>query len=81
MLIPWLDADHLGVPDNLPNVSYSKTVEQVHHDYNHRQDKGEKEDVGDSREGLAGVNGDVREIELPNEHGKCPDDSCPGAVK
>ena len=81
MLIPWLDADHLGVPDNLPNVSHGKTVEQVHQDHNHRQHKDEKEDVGDNGESLAGVDGDVREVELPDEHGKRPNDSCPGAVK
>ena len=79
--IPWLDADHLGVPDNLPNVGHSETVEQVHQDHNHCQHKDEEEDVGDNGESLAGVDGDVREVELPDKHGKCPDDSCPGAVK
>ena len=81
MLIPWLDADHLGVPDNLPNVSYSKTIEQVHHDYNHRQDKDDKEDIGDDGESLAWVDWDVGEVEFPDKHGKRLDEDCPGAVK
>ena len=49
----------------LKEGSYRQTVEEVHQNNHDQEHKGEEEDVAEGR-----VEGDVRELELSNEHGE-----------
>ena len=78
---PWFDADDLGLGEQLANVTHGQAVEQVHQDDDGDEDEEDEEGEVEEGERVAAVNGQVRELQLADEHGESLEDARPWLVK
>ena len=78
---PWLDADDLGLGEQLANVGDGQAVEQVHQDHDGHEDEEDEEGEGEEGEGPVVVNGQVGELKFADKHGESLEDAGPQSVK
>ena len=74
--LPGLDADNFSLGKKFSNVRHSQAVEEVHQNDNDQEDESEEEEVAEG-----GVEGDVGELQLANEHGEGLDQAEAKVVK
>ena len=78
---PWLDADDLGLGEQLANVGDGQAVEQVHQDHDGHEDEEDEEGEGEEGEGPVVVDGQVGELKFADKHGESLEDAGPQPVK
>ena len=80
-LHPRYVADYLRLLLDGAHVIHRQAVQQVHQDHHDQEDEGDEEGEGDPGQPGAGVDGDVGELQLADEHGDGLDETGPGTVE
>ena len=74
---PRLDADDLGLGEQLANVGDGQAVEQVHQDHDGHEDEEDEEGEGEEGEGPVVVDGQVWKLKFADKHGESLEDAGP----